>query len=278
MNKNLRPFILIFSVCISQIHFCKAQINFSQNLLTRTNPELHEQNLPGADFKNSYHPPSTIDVYDTVIFDLSQSATINGYTEFPVYFKSDDVIYAFDFSLKYDHNKISYDTIIDLTTYLLDNCYYNPNDSTIRFTSSSLIPIDNNTPLVKVRFDTLTNSAICFGDVHTLKGYLNGDVCSVKLIDCSPLGIAEISPDKINALVFPNPASKSITIKFQNTVLENAVVVISDFTGKNFYQQNQSMNIFGKECKVDLKNFAKGIYILQVHSGTQTFKQKLVIH
>ena len=47
---------------------------------------------------------TVINQLDSVIFDLSQSVCASGQVTFPVYFKSDDPIYAVDFSLKFNPN------------------------------------------------------------------------------------------------------------------------------------------------------------------------------
>lgn len=229
--------------------------------------------------ENKWTPPSTanIDQYDSVVFDLSQAVVANGYVEFPVYFKSDDVIYALDFSLKYNQNKYSFDTIIDMTTYLLDNSFYNPFDSTIRFTSSSLTPIPNLTQLVKIRFDTITTSLMCFGDIYTLKGYLNGDQCSVKLVDCSLLSVTENSFTPGSITVFPVPAKEAVHIRISELIY-NAVVSLTDLSGRIMEEQNHSVVHEGSVLSFETGNLSEGIYLVNVKSGKNSFTGKVVIN
>lgn len=229
--------------------------------------------------ENKLTPPSVanIDQYDSVVFDLSQAVVANGYLEFPVYFKTDDVIYALDFSLKYNQNKYSYDTIIDMTTYLLDNSFYNPFDSTIRFTSSSLTPIPNMTQLVKIRFDTIATSLMCFGDIFTLKGYLNGDQCSVKLVDCNLLSVSENSFSPGSITIFPVPAKEAIHIRMSE-LIRNAVFSLSDLSGRIIETQNYPVVQAGATVSFNTGNLSEGVYFVTVESGKNTFTGKVVIN
>ncbi len=223
-------------------------------------------------------PPSplTIDQFDTTIFDISQAVYAGSYVEFPVYFNSDDFIYAFDFSFKYNQLNFLFDTIIDMTTYLLDNSYYNPNDSTIRFTSSSLTPIANNTPLVKIRFDTLSGQ-MCSNDINTILDYLNGQQWgSVKVIDCIALGISENKKDDNLFTVFPNPSDGMINVQFKKPVGETCSLKIEDITGKTVFENNFN-DLTSNPFNLDLHFLPKGIYILRVISSSASYSRKLVL-
>lgn len=229
--------------------------------------------------ENKLTPPgvANIDQYDSVVFDLSQAVVANGYVEFPVYFKTDDVIYALDFSLKYNQNKYLYDTIIDMTTYLLDNSFYNQFDSTIRFTSSSLTPIPNLTPLVKVRFDTLTTSLMCFGDIYTMKGYLNGDQCSIKLIDCNVLSVSENSFAPGSITIYPVPAKETIHIRM-NEMMKDAVISLADVSGRVVEEQKHLAIQKGDKVSFNAGHLSDGVYFITVNSGKNSFTGKVVIH
>ncbi|MBL7929914.1 MAG: T9SS type A sorting domain-containing protein [Bacteroidia bacterium] len=229
--------------------------------------------------ENKVSPPVTanIDQFDSVVFDLSQAVVANGYLEFPVYFKTDDVIYSLDFSLKYNQTKYLYDTIIDMTTYLLDNSFYNQFDSTIRFTSSSLTPIPNLTQLVKVRFDTITTSLMCFGDIFTLKGYLNGDQCSVKLVDCNLLSVSENSFNHGSIVIFPVPSKEVIHVRM-NELIQNAVISMTDLSGRIIEEQNHQIVQPGSTVSFETGNLSDGVYLVTVKSGRNTFTGKAVIN
>src|SRR5258705_13399327 len=79
------------------------------------------------------------DLQDTVVFDLANANMQSSYAEFPVYFLSDDVINAVDFSLTYNTAGLAFDSIVRLANYL--NVTYNEvkaSDTTVYYTSYSL--------------------------------------------------------------------------------------------------------------------------------------------
>ena len=128
------------------------------------------------------HPTALISNQDSILFDLANSDCYSDKIEFPVYIKSDEDIYGIDFSLKYDINKIAYDSLTILKPYLFSSIYYNPLDSTLRLSCFSIQPIENLTDLFSIRFRKLQTGidSIGFNNVLT---YLNGDECSNAMLE-----------------------------------------------------------------------------------------------
>lgn len=127
---------------------------------------------------------SIINNSDTVVFDLSQATCVGQYLVVPISVISDDVINAVDFSMKYNNNKITYNSILNYKpAYLTPSANFNTTDSILRFTSYSFVqPIDKNTAIAAVRFN-LINGPILATSFNTVKAYLNGDRCSFKFIE-----------------------------------------------------------------------------------------------
>ncbi|MEO8087406.1 MAG: T9SS type A sorting domain-containing protein [Bacteroidota bacterium] len=150
----------------------------------------------------------TIDAGDTVVFDLSGASCIGNSILVPVSFISDDSIYAIDFSMKYDELKIVFNTIVGLLPNVNTSAFFNPADSTLRFSSFSMWAIPQDTPVVFVKFD-MTVNAITESDFNTIHVYLNGDTCSYKFIPPSPpavivvVGALTINPGDSIALTAP---------------------------------------------------------------------------
>ena len=60
--------------------------------------------------------------------------------------------------------------------------------------------------------------------------------------------------------IYPNPASKYINIKAEETV-ENATVSIYNITGKLIYTEKQNeLN----EITIPVSKFAKGVYLIKI--------------
>lgn len=209
----------------------------------------------------------TIDALDSVIFDCSQLTGASGAIQIPVSIKSDDLVYSVDFSLKYDHTILQYDTTINVTTYLQGLSYYFTTDSTIRFTSSTFTPVTNDTTLALVKFILLAPS-FTNGSIYTLKGYLNGTLCSTKYIPPSPVGISENAIK--NFTIYPNPCQDFVTINFDNA---NRVEVLNLF-GQTIYIEN----IIGvNSLSMNTSNLVNGVYLVKLFTSEGYGMQKLIV-
>lgn len=209
----------------------------------------------------------TIDALDSVIFDCSQLTGATGAIQIPVSIKSDDLVYAVDFSLKYDHSVLQYDTTINVTTYLQGLSNYNSVDSTIRFTSSTFSPCTNDTTLALVKFILLAPS-FTNGSIYTLKGYLNGTLCSTKYIPPSPLGVEENVMKHFT--VYPNPAQDAVSINFENA----KHLEVLNLLGQTVYSEN----IEGiSSSNMNTSEFANGVYFVKLYTSKGNGMQKLIV-
>ena len=200
-----------------------------------------------------------IDVNDTVVFDISKATTIGNFTQFPVYFISDDSIFSLDFSFKYNQLNFTYDSIIDLTTYMQSLAYYNPVDSTVRYTSFSLQQIPNFLHLVRVRF-SFQNKPFCSPDMNTVIAYLNGDVCSVKIVECVTTGIQSPGTDEPQVSVFSDPSSGILTVQAG----ENSQMKLMTINGGQTVLEGQILE--NQRNDFTIGRLAGGIYVLQVYN------------
>jgi hypothetical protein len=209
-----------------------------------------------------------IDTGDTVVFDLLHATVNGGYVQFPVYFKSDDIINAVDFSFKYNQLDFVYDSISNLTNYLQPLSYYNAVDSTVRFTSYSIQNITHDTALVSVRFNVLTGD-FCSNDINTVTGYLNGDLCSVKVIECLSTGISNLAAPSDAIDVFPNPANDILTVEAP----VKSVIEIFDLSGKMI--KAEQMDNDRKE--INVKSLREGVYILKAYTEQFVSVKRIII-
>lgn len=232
----------------------------------------HNNNSQESNNKLFSEKALIINTTDTVVFDLSKALAINNYIEFPVYIVSDDTVYSLDFSLKYDQTVLTYDSIINLTSYLQPFSYYNTMDSTLRFTSYSLQRIQNDTALVSIRFNSLSGQ-VCSPNLNTLKAYLNGDFCSYKVTNCPPP--TAISNSSINdnlVKIYPNPVSEVLHIE----MLEKANIQLYDIDGRNLTSQTNIKNS-QKQC-ISTQNIANGIYIVKIYNDSFVTMKKIIIN
>ena len=135
---------------------------------------------------------------DTLIFDLSRASCAGSFFVVPVSFKSDDVIYAIDFSTKYNLAKITYNSIINYyPASVVASANYNISDSTLRFTSFCMSSMAHDTAIISVKFN-LISGPVTVSDFNNIHAYLNGDLCSYKIIPPVVASIAASGPAVIS--------------------------------------------------------------------------------
>lgn len=219
------------------------------------------------------------DAQDTVVFDLSQASEASGYVEFPVYFLSDDTINAVDFSLRYNTVDLAFDSIIKLAGYLnITTNEVHAADTTIYFTSYSLQTITNDTPLVLIRFTVLTPGQICSEDLIAVAAYLNGNAVSVKIVDCSTVGIDDVGNNKSSTGIYPNPAAENATVEFSLAAKSKLTVSIHDITGKMIRESTPSEYPSGSHrVNQDVSGLENGVYIVRISSENETKSARISI-
>lgn len=202
----------------------------------------------------SGHKISGIDHLDTITFDLSQAVCSNGTVTFPVSISSDDVIWALDFSMKWDLTKASYNSVISHKSYIMPTANYNIGDSTLRFSSFSMLAMEHNVALVSVKLNLIAGQ-INAEDLDIVSVLLNGSASSFKVIDGPPatsvsvVGNINILPGDTTTLVatstspgcsyqwstgsgsnlifVTNPGTYSVTVSNTNGCSSSAFVTIN---------------------------------------------------
>lgn len=203
------------------------------------------------------------------MFDLSQADTSSAFFDVPVSILSDDTVNALDFSFKYNQLDFDYDSIIDLTNHLQTFSYYNPFDSTLRFTSNSFQRYENDTALVLIKFNRLFGQ-FCINDLNTVKVYMNGDMCSFKIIDCLQLGINSVQNGKQQIVVYPNPASQNVVID----IYDNAQLQLLAADGRCL---KHSYLFANQKNKVSLEMIPNGLYFVKIYNNDFSEIKKLII-
>lgn len=220
--------------------------------------------------KTSVKTGIMIDLTDTIVIDLSNQLLAGGKVSFPVSIISDETIYALDFSFKYDQVNFAYDTIINLSPLLQSTAFYNTTDSTVRYTSFSLDSLSKNTDLVTVRLNTFS-SYMCNQDINTVKGFLNGDACSLKIINCLSASIPDLHANNESVFIYPNPINELLNIESA----QNATLILTDVNGKIILAPTPIL----KDQKFQLHTtaFKSGIYFLKLYNDHFVSVRKVAV-
>jgi len=83
----------------------------------------------------------------------------------------------------------------------------------------------------------------------------------------SGTGISEIGTDN-SIVVYPNPTSDFVNIKFEKSVSENSIVELVDINGKSLLLQEIKSN--KTETVINLSNYPESIYFIKI--STQSGK------
>ena len=183
-----------------------------------------------------------------------------------------------DFSFKYNDTNFSYDTIIKVANYLSVTSNYNIGNQTVYFTSFSITNFGNDTPLVKIRFNVLSGK-FCVDDLNTVLVYLNGDACSVKIVECVTLPNAIQNIENKNASIdlYPNPSEGLARVNFNTNSIEPYHIIVSDVNGKMVFNQSAVSSIGSNEMNLNLDFLSSGVYIVQVVLPTINLHKKIVL-
>jgi hypothetical protein len=93
----------------------------------------------------------------------------------------------------------------------------------------------------------------------------------------NPVGVAEINPAILNTRIYPNPVSNVMNVDF---TLENAQVMniqLVDVLGQVVYTSEIKAVAGINNFKLNVKDFAAGVYSLNTQFENQTFSEKVVI-
>lgn len=94
---------------------------------------------------------------------------------------------------------------------------------------------------------------------------------------CRLAGETTIANSNSNFSVYPNPAYDRITVEMVNDKSENAVMRITDLSGRLISTAAVNMASGTSYTEVDLTHLAKGPYILTVENSTGVNRQRIVV-
>jgi hypothetical protein len=92
-----------------------------------------------------------------------------------------------------------------------------------------------------------------------------------------PLGLNTVMNESNNVVVAPNPTNASSFVVIQSANSNNATVQVTDLTGRVVYRVQQQLSNGANRIEIPASAIAvKGVYMVQVVTGSQTHTEKLV--
>jgi hypothetical protein len=170
------------------------------------------------------------------------------------------------------------ESLIDQTQFP-NNPRFNLNGTKIialSINDSLIDPNNQNTPFLRVYFDSITSHSICVESViHCLNQSFRPT--KVNLIDAC-VQFAELKENQIaNFSIFPNPANEMVEISFQNSSTEKLPITVFDALGRIVFQDQ--ITDFSKPFQINTSLYENGFYQISIQQGNlSTTKKMLVVH
>jgi hypothetical protein len=211
------------------------------------------------------------DVTDKVIFNLDKAVYANNTVEIPVSILTDNIVNAVDFAVQFDESRLSFNSLTSAELNTFDGySYFNNDDRTLRFTSSSIDAIQNNVPVAFVKLNVLSGS-ISSSDLRNAVSYLNGEAAGVEFVGELSTGIQAVNYSNVVS-VFPNPANEFVQVLSP----ESATLTVLDVDGRLVSSQ---INVIGGQTqKVTTENLASGVYFIRIANDNFSVMKKIVIN
>lgn len=90
------------------------------------------------------------------------------------------------------------------------------------------------------------------------------------------VGIEELH-NRLNLVVYPNPANSEVNISLENNLLESATIVMVDQLGRTVLTTEQVLTSGNNTIQIETSEMAAGLYTVQLQTQFGTISKKLII-
>ncbi len=91
------------------------------------------------------------------------------------------------------------------------------------------------------------------------------------------LGTEDADLASLNFTLYPNPATGSFALMFEEKGSKKAQILIFNAVGQKVFGREIQSNSGRYEEKIDVATFAEGTYILHINSGTNSYQRRFVV-
>ena len=246
---------------VPNVSFCQNVPSLSSNGCTSFGLETYTGILLG-DVNGNYATASASATIrnggSKLLFDL-ENAKVNGNNiDVPVLVRTDEAVNSVDFSMNYNSNKVSFNTVVNNGNNME---MVVGNTDALRVTSNSLDPYNTAAPVVYVRFN---GSELTADDLSNVEAYINGERVTAEIgtgANTQPMTVS----------VYPNPASNVINI----VASEDASYVLTDVQGK-VIAAGAAVNAY-ENIRISTDMMANGVYVLKVYNSGSVNVSKISV-
>jgi hypothetical protein len=117
-----------------------------------------------------------------------------------------------------------------------------------------------------------SDDGVCFDPGDGSGEYSSFSECESECVNVS------IYENTISDFAFyPNPVKDQISLEFSSNVIQSLDVKVFDFIGREIYFEYLNNFNGNYKRKVDLSNYKKGIYFIQISSDEGVLNRKFII-
>ena len=113
-------------------------------------------------------------------------------------------------------------------------------------------------------------------DIASTTWFFTTTTPMVRMVFQNNVGLTE-TERFVNMTVFPNPANESATVRFNAENNANAVVTLTDISGKTVFTQDLKNVSGSQEVAVPVADLNAGIYVVRVTMNGHSFNSKLTV-
>ncbi len=117
------------------------------------------------------------------------------------------------------------------------------------------------------------DSCLYVGGMFTQAGTVT--VSCIAVWGDNPVGINEISQNS-EIIIYPNPATNQITIKFENQSQQNYFLEIKNVLGQTIYSETIKAVSGNQSKNINVSEFSNGIYFVQLQSNNTIVSKKFI--
>jgi hypothetical protein len=123
---------------------------------------------------------------------------------------------------------------------------------------------------------TLLTSQFVTSDINTIKGYLNGNVCSIKLTPVISTNIGTLESNKNLFSFFPNPAKDEFQVIVSSSFSKAAIEIVNS-SGTIFLMKEINPKD-GFTYKATTIDWPAGMYFVRLKTENEVETRKLIIY
>lgn len=201
---------------------------------------------------------------DTVKLDVNQSYFDGSDVEVPVIINSSATVFSVDMAIRFNTNRITFDSLTNIISGLQYLYYLNPNDSIWRVTSYLPSGITPGSTVFNLRFSTADNE-VCAYDFSDQQAFINGDSSVIQTIGCMDnLGIVQLD-QSASTYAYPNPFIDQL----QTVADHNTDFWITDINGRVYFEGHGTRMVL-------TSGWPDGIYFLKFNRDEFNLTIKLL--